>query len=311
MPAINGVRNSAVVKNKKGKVSKLSLVLAIVISILVTVAGFLAFWNFYYQEQFTNSIILQLEAGESKAYRATRDIAAGEYLDGAVEEVVVPGNLVSSDLIPATASMANLKASGSIKANSLITEKNSFNPELQNPVLESTRIYTIDYIDTPGVSQGDFIDIHLKVYRDNNSDGSYEDSYEDSIVCSKIEILSKDESGVLQMRLSEGDILNLNSAVIEATSPDVHGEIYVGKYVSPATQPKAIVNYEGKGIAYTYNELLEAQNQLKENSGMSPVESGVDSDNQDQTTNETMDSNEVSDVTTDNTDSNIASGTEE
>lgn len=272
MPAINGVKNSPVVKNKQGKVSVLAVVLSVVVSILITAAGFLVFWNFYYQENFTNQVIVQLESGETKAYRAVRDIAAGEYLDGAVEEVVVPSTLISSDLLLASDSLANLKASGAIAANSLITEKNSFDPELQNPVLESTRIYTVDYIDTPGVEVGEFIDIHLKVYSD---EGGVE-SYQDNIVCSKVEILSKNESGVLQMRLSEADILNLNSAVIEATSKDVHGEIYVGKYVSPATQHKAPVTYDGKGIEYTYQELLEAQNQLKGNGGVSPVGSGVD-----------------------------------
>lgn len=263
MPAINGVRNSAVVKNKKGKTSVLAVVFGVIIAILLTAAAFLIFWNFYYQEEFTNQVIVQMEAGEQKAYRAVRDIVSGEYLDGAVEEVVVPSNLISSDLLTAGADISGLKASGNISANSLITEVNSYNPIYETPVIDSTRQYVIDYIETPGISAGDYMDIRLKVFTE---DGGVS-SYKDYIVISKVEVIDKNESGDLTLNLTESEILNLNSAVIQAASQDTEGQIYTGKYVSPATQAKHIVTYDGAGAEYTEEELREAQEILRQQMG--------------------------------------------
>ena len=263
MPAINGVRNSAVVKNKKGKTSVLAVVFGVIIAILLTAAAFLIFWNFYYQEEFTNQVIVQMEAGEQKAYRAVRDIVSGEYLDGAVEEVVVPSNLISSDLLTAGADISSLKASENISANSLITEVNSYNPIYETPVIDSTRQYVIDYIETPGISAGDYMDIRLKVFTE---DGGVS-SYKDYIVISKVEVIDKNESGELTLNLTESEILNLNSAVIQAASQDTEGQIYTGKYVSPATQAKHIVTYDGAGAEYTEEELREAQEILRQQMG--------------------------------------------
>lgn len=260
MPAINGVRNSAVVKNKKGKTSVLAVVLGVIIAILLTAAAFLIFWNFYYQEEFTNQVIVQMEAGEQKAYRAVRDIVSGEYLDGAVEEVVVPSSLISSDLLTVGDDISGLKASGNISANSLITEVNSYNPIYETPVIDSTRQYVIDYIETPGISAGDYMDIRLKVFTE---DGGVS-SYNDYIVVSKVEVIDKNESGDLTLNLTESEILNLNSAVIQAASQDTEGQIYTGKYVSPATQAKHIVTYDGAGAEYTEEELREAQEMLRQ-----------------------------------------------
>lgn len=263
MPAINGVRNSAVVKNKKGKTSVLAAVFGVIIAILLTAAAFLIFWNFYYQEEFTNQVIVQMEAGEQKAYRAVRDIVSGEYLDGAVEEVVVPSNLISSDLLTVGADISGLKASGNISANSLITEVNSYNPIYETPVIDSTRQYVIDYIETPGISAGDYMDIRLKVFTE---DGGVS-SYKDYIVISKVEVIDKNESGEITLNLTESEILNLNSAVIQAASQDTEGQIYTGKYVSPATQAKHIVTYDGAGAEYTEEELREAQEILRQQMG--------------------------------------------
>lgn len=264
MAAINGVKKSSVVKKKKsGKFGALAVVMTVLITLLLTLLAVVAFWKYYYQEKVTNQVIVQMEAGQQKAYKAIREIESGEYLDGAVEEVVIPSSIKSSELIPLGTDLSLLKASGNIAPNSLITVRNSYDPELQNPILEKTRIYWIDYLDTPGVEVGDFIDIRIKTYKEGD-----ENSYQDSIVASKIEILSKNERGDIQIRLSESDLLNLNSAVIEAAGrrvgdDKIEGEIYVGKYVDPANQPKAAVTYNGKGISYTQEELREAQEILR------------------------------------------------
>lgn len=308
MPAINGVRNSAVVKNKKGKTSVLAVVFGVIIAILLTAAAFLIFWNFYYQEEFTNQVIVQMEAGEQKAYRAVRDIVSGEYLDGAVEEVVVPSSLISSDLLTAGADISGLKASGNISANSLITEVNSYNPIYETPVIDSTRQYVIDYIETPGISAGDYMDIRLKVFTE---DGGVS-SYKDYIVISKVEVIDKNESGELTLNLTESEILNLNSAVIQAASQDTEGQIYTGKYVSPATQAKHIVTYDGAGAEYTEEELREAQEILRQQMGEDSQTTSDTQETEDTSTESTGTEGTVEDVTgiADDTAENSTEGTD-
>lgn len=261
MPAVNGVKKVSVANTQKGKVGVLVPILTAVIAILVTVLGFVAFWKFYFEETYRNRVILEQSAGMYQAYAASRDISSGEYLDGAVTLVTVPSSLVTSDLIPNSSDLSTLKASRNIAANTLISDKNCYDPEMQNPILEKTRMYTISYLATPGIQTGDFVDIRLKLYRDN-----MESTYSDTIVCSKLEIFNKDESGAIQLQLSEADLLNLNSAVIQAADNEdgKRGEIYVGKYVDPSNQPKANVTYQGKGITYTDAELLEAQQRLED-----------------------------------------------
>ena len=261
MPAVNGVKKVTVSGTQKGKVGILVPILTAIIAILLTAIGFISFWKFYYEENYRDQIILQQSAGMHQAYVASRDIFSGEYLDGALQLVTIPSSLVSADLISTSANLSELKASRDITANTLVSTKNSFNPKTQNPILEKTRTYTINYLQTPGIQTGDFIDIRLKLYKTND-----EATYSDTIVCSKLEVINKDESGVIQLQLSESDLLNLNSAIIEAadTDDEKHGEIYVGKYVDPANQEKATVTYQGKGVTYTEDELEEAQRKLLE-----------------------------------------------
>lgn len=261
MPAVNGVKKVTVSGTQKGKVGILVPILTAIIAILLTAIGFISFWKFYYEENYRDQIILEQSAGMHQAYVATRDIFSGEYLDGALQLVTIPSSLVSADLISTSANLSELKASRDITANTLVSTKNSFNPKTQNPILEKTRTYTINYLQTPGIQTGDFIDIRLKLYKTND-----EATYSDTIVCSKLEVINKDESGVIQLQLSESDLLNLNSAIIEAadTDDEKHGEIYVGKYVDPANQEKATVTYQGKGVTYTEDELEEAQRKLLE-----------------------------------------------
>lgn len=261
MPAVNGVKKVTVSGTQKGKVGILVPILTAIIAILLTAIGFISFWKFYYEESYRDQIILEQSAGMHQAYVASRDIFSGEYLDGALQLVTIPSSLVSADLISTSANLSELKASRDITANTLVSTKNSFNPKTQNPILEKTRTYTINYLQTPGIQTGDFIDIRLKLYKTND-----EATYSDTIVCSKLEVINKDESGVIQLQLSESDLLNLNSAIIEAadTDDEKHGEIYVGKYVDPANQEKATVTYQGKGVTYTEDELEEAQRKLLE-----------------------------------------------
>ena len=106
----------------------------------------------------------------------------------------------------------------------------------------------------------------LLVFQLGTEDGGVS-SYKDYIVISKVEVIDKNESGELTLNLTESEILNLNSAVIQAASQDTEGQIYTGKYVSPATQAKHIVTYDGAGAEYTEEELREAQEILRQQMG--------------------------------------------
>lgn len=260
MAAINGVKKSAVVKKQKGKYGGGIIAITAVISVLLTVLAVALFWKLYYETKVKDTVILELQQGQYQAYKATRDISSGEYIDGAIEVVTVPSSLVTPNALSSGSDTSVLRASGNIAANTIITTQNTYDPEMQDAMLSSSRIVQIDYLKTPGADVGDYIDIRLKVYKDNDMD-----TYRDDRVCSKKEILSKDENGNIELMLSESEILNINSAVIEATNPDQDGSVYVTKYIDPANQPKAPVNYDGKGVSYTADELREAQNKLKEN----------------------------------------------
>lgn len=261
MAAINGVKKSSVVKKAKGKDSgkgKKVIVITVLISILLTLLTVAVAWKFEIEDRMYDKFLVESKAGQSQALRALRDIAPGESIDGAVETVEVPGNLVISNALPSNVDTANLRASGTIVANALITNNNTYNPITQDIVLATSRQVDVDYLETPGINEGDYVDIRLKVYRDNSSD-----TYKDEIVCAKKEILYKDMQGSIELMLSESEILNLNSAVVEAVDQTHTAKLYVTKYVDPANQPKAQVTYTGKGIQYTQEELAEAQNRLK------------------------------------------------
>ena len=268
MGAINGVKKSSVVK-KTSSASKSStntiiivVLFTMVISMLLAVLGIILFWKYHYQAVYTNDVVMNIQAGQIRVYKATRDISAGEYIEGAVELVTIPPSIINDSLLGGSDNISNLKASGNILADSLITNVNTFDPKLQTTITNSTREYTIDYLKTPGVVAGDFIDIRIKTWISGD-----EKSYKDSVVASKIEILSKDDNGVIRIRLNEAELLNLNSAVIEVAGGTENrvksGEIYVGKYTNPATQTKAAMTYDGKGITYTQEELLKAQEALR------------------------------------------------
>lgn len=260
MAAINGVRKSSVVKKTKGKDSgKKVIAITVIISILCTLLAVVAVWKFELEDRMYDKFLVESKAGQSQALRALRDIAPGENIDGAVEIVEVPGNLVISNALPTNVDTSNLRASGTIVSNAIITSTNTYDPVTQDIVLATSRQVDVDYLETPGVNEGDYVDIRLKVYKDNSSE-----TYKDEIVCAKKEILYKDQQGSIELMLSESEILNLNSAVVEAVDQTHTAKLYVTKYVDPANQPKAQVTYTGKGIQYTNEEILEAQERLKQ-----------------------------------------------
>lgn len=278
MPAVNGVKKSAVSKVQGSKVGVLVPIITAIIAILVTVLVIVAFWKYSYADTYKAQILSESQPTGYTLYKASRDIMAGEYIDGAIETIVAPDGLATSDLIPVNSDISRLRASGNITANTIITERNTYDPVLQNPIRENTRIYSIDYLNTDGANEGDFIDIRLKLYNEGDVD-----SYDDYIVCSKLQILSKQNS-TIQLSLSEGELLNLNSAIIEAArkTDGGRGIIYTGKYVDPANQEKAAVTYEGKGITYTQQELMDAQNKIQNNDNSDieglPADNTVDTD---------------------------------
>lgn len=267
MPALNGVKNSVANKaKKKGKNPMLlAIMISIILSVLVTLLLVLCAWKFVLEDKVYSAYSEQSDAGGYQVYKASRDIAQGEDINGAIEVITIPGSLMVSDALVSGSNTSGLKASTAISANTIIVNDDVYNPTTQDIILPSTREVYIDYLETPGVVTGDFIDIRLKVY--SNSSG---DVYKDSIVCSKKLVLDKTESGSVELLLSESEILNINSAVVEASMAEYGADLYVTKYVDPANQPKATVTYSGNGKQYSDAELKQAQERLKE------IQSGKD-----------------------------------
>lgn len=270
MPALNGVKNSVANKaKKKGKNPiLLAVLISIILSVLVTILLMLCAWKLVLEDKVYSAYNEQSNSGGFQVYKASRDIAQGEDINGAIEVITIPGSLMVSDALVSSSDTSGLKASTAISANTIIATDDVYNPTTQDIILPSTREVSIDYLETPGIVTGDFIDIRLKVYSDASGE-----VYKDSIVCSKKLVLDKAESGSVELLLSESEILNINSAVVEAATAGNNAELYVTKYVDPANQPKATITYSGSGKQYTDVEIEQAKERLKE------IQSGKDSYN--------------------------------
>lgn len=282
MSAINGVRKSSVVKKQGAHKKGVIIAFTSTVSILATALVITGAWKLHFEEQYRNNIMLETSlAGQSVAYRAIRDIAPGENISGAIEQVDVPGYLTVGNAIQSSDDINDLRASGSILANSIITTDNCFNPETQDVTLSSSRQIQISGLNTPGVSAGDYIDIRIK----QSSNGEV---IKDDVVCSKKQILSKDANNNIGIMVSEAELLNLNSALAELSDKDIVTEVYTVKYVDPANQPKSEVTYVGNGSSLTASELLELQKSTEsgENEYSQPTVEIQVQDTTDETVNE-------------------------
>lgn len=256
MSAINGVKKSAVVKKQGVHKKGVSIAVASTISVLATTLVIASAWKLHFEEQYRDSLIVESSmVGQSVAYRAIRDISPGESISDAIEQVDVPGYLTVGNAIKSSDDIGNLRASGIIVANSIITTDNCFNPETQDVTLASSRQIQISGLDTPGVNSGDYIDIRLK--QSNNGE-----VIKDDVVCSKKLVISKDANGNIGIMTSEAELLNLNSALAETSLSEngIYTELYTVKYVDPANQPKSEVTYIGNGKNLIGSELIELQN---------------------------------------------------
>lgn len=264
MPAINGLKKSPMKnsKNKKG-IGAALVVLLVIVSILGTLACVVAFWKLSYEQTVYDRFIVESKTGQMSAYKATRDILSGENIQGAIEVVTVPSTLTVSNMLSIDASTVDLRASGNIMANQLITTSNTYDPEKQDVTIGSTKQYKVSnkIIDTSSVNQGDFIDIRIRVYEVKDSN-----TYKDYVVCAKKEVLVKDANGAIEIKLNGSEILNLNNAIVESqtTDKETAAELYITKYVDPANQPKAEVTYVGKGSSYIEPERRETGEVLSE-----------------------------------------------
>jgi hypothetical protein len=267
MGAIKGVKRSNVVATKRKTPVGVFIALFVVIALIVEACAWLVAWEYYFKEREYNKFQIEAKQGEYIILSAISDLNQGDPLAGNVERKAISGNLLTSNALPVAASLSDLRASVPIKANEIITYSNSYDPVLADVVIDSTRTVRLDFLATPGIEVGDYIDIRIKAFFEG------EDTlYKDNIVCSKKAVLFKSEEGdEIELMLTEADILNLNSAVVEVSNADIDiqnigkmAQIYVTKYVNPSEQPKAVVNYDGSGITYTAEELEEAQNKLRE-----------------------------------------------
>ena len=240
--------------------SLLTVVILIIMMMVLEALGFICFWKLYYEEVFYTQVVSENEDIGVDVPIATRDIAKGEDISDAITYKNVPSYMKVDNVV--TENSGELKASIDIVANSIITTSNTYNPRMEDVVIDTSRRVVIDYLETPGVEEGDYIDIRLKVYDTENSD-----TYDDKIVASKKCVLSKEDDRTIELMLSESEILNMNSAVVDAASgsdSDRTAILYVTRYIDPANQPKASVTYNGKGRVYTDKEIAESQQRLKD-----------------------------------------------
>jgi hypothetical protein len=262
VPALTKVNSK---KHKKSEPKKISLaitIMGIVFALMLEAIGFLCFWKFYYRDIFYTEVVNENQDIGTEVPIATRDIARGESIDDAVKYVTAPSYMVVSNT--PDSDFSELKASQDITANSIITKQNTYNPRLEDVVIDTSRQIRIDYLDINGAEEGDYIDIRLKVFSGDDSN-----TYEDKIVASKKCIISKSGDSDISLMLSEAEILNLNSAVVEAANGSGRSDgstatLYTTKYIDPANQPKAEVTYIGKGTPYANSEVLESQQKLRD-----------------------------------------------
>lgn len=263
MPALTKVNNKKNKKKEEKTVGVSITLLSAGIAFMLGCIVILCFWQFMYKDIFYTQVVNENKDVGTSVYVATRDIAYGESIYDAVEEKVVPSFLVVSTGV--SGDLSELKASSNIVANSIITSTNTYNPRLEDVVIDTSRQVVIDFLETPGIEEGDYIDIRLKVFNGDDSN-----TYDDKIVASKKCVLSKTDEKTIQLMLSESEILNMNSAVVEAAngnstkSDGRTAVLYVTKYIDPANQPKAMITYTGKGIPYTDSEIAESQQRLRD-----------------------------------------------
>lgn len=272
-------------KGKKGKGNGgggnvILTVIGAIVLVLVTVLVMTAVWKMYLGPKTYNEAVASTKVGQTQTYIATRDIQSGELVDGAIKRVDIPSTLAVSNALPSGANTSELRASTPIMANSIVTVNNTYEPEKQDVTLNGSRLIAVDYLDTKNVEIGDYVDIRIKRYTDASTN-----SYSDDVVCSKKMIIDKKSNGDVILNMSEADILNLNTAVVETalkkTNNEVRStvELYVAVYVDPANQTKAQVTYSGKGINYTSAELAEAEQLIKYmNTGEGTVYDGPEVD---------------------------------
>lgn len=290
MAAIKGVAKASVVKKSKeeNSVGVIALVIAIVASILVTSTAFILIWQFKVKDEYAEEIRSSVVEGMAEVVVVTRDLNSGESLEGNIKTVSIPTYMLTNNMLsPQSVDVYNSEISRFIPNNSILTSNDIYDPDLEDVVLNSSRWVLIDFLPIYGVSEGQFIDIRIK---SNNIRGDR--GVVDEIVISKklIRQLSPDGRS-MQLVLSEAEIQNLNSAVVEAAT-DVNQayQLYMTTYVDPANQSKAKVTYIGKGIAYSEKELDEARAQLKNSIVEQPVSETTTEDISD-TTEETTDTN--------------------
>lgn len=260
MPAINGVRKRATSLRKgQGSISGASILITVLITILVTLGIVLGLWKFVFQQRVYDKFIAATSDVQTTVYVATRDIMPGESIADAISLQQVPSTVAVSDAVFAGLDISDLRASRTILAKSIVTSTNTYDPATQDTVLTSSRFMTVGGLESTNINTGDYVDIRLK----KSSSGSAA-SYNDWIVVSKKEILGKGTDGSLIMMLSESEIMNLNSAILEEQNNQSGNtvKVYLAKYVDPVNQPKATVTYTGAGSKYTQAELAEAQERI-------------------------------------------------
>ena len=69
----------------------------------------------------------------------------------------------------------------------------------------------------------------------------------------------------LHLVLTENELLNFNDAIVLCANEkdSIEAELYTTTYVKPNTQEKSKVDYKGKGVKLSVNEIDEATKKLE------------------------------------------------
>lgn len=205
-----------------------------------------------------NSTIEEIKGNAKKVYIATKDIKQGEEFTGAIQEIGCPDYLIPGDVISVEVGLNGKVAAEDISKASIITKCNSYDPNIQDTIVESSRDIIVRVLDNTKIKDGDYIDIRVKTHK--NAENS---EYEDRVVVAKKKARMVGEE--LHLVLTENELLNFNDAIVLCANEkdSIEAELYTTTYVKPNTQEKSKVDYKGKGVKLSVNEIDEATKKLE------------------------------------------------
>lgn len=253
MPKISK-NNKLQLKGTKNLLSILAIAIVAILPLIIVVY----YVRVYMTPEIEQNAIERYKQEGRQIYVVTLDILPGESLIGKTKKIGIPEYLYNSNILT-DVNIDTYIAAQPMAPNSMLTKYNTYDPQMHDQVLETSRDLEIDFIDLYNINAGDYVDIRIKKIIDGDI---Y--TYNDAIVNSKKHVKAVDlNTNKITLMFSEGELQNLNSATFEAAATeDESATIYATRYVNPATQKKAEITYTGAGFDLTKEEVEEARQKL-------------------------------------------------